>query len=689
MNRVRTAAALLSLTTACAGAPPVGDASSDQSSPMDSAADHGMIGEDVVGTDAAVVQDASADSAACPSGQARCGGECVDTQSSASHCGACGAACSPMQSCVMGMCQCPGAGEQLCSGACVDTRTSVVHCGRCNNACPGGQMCVAGTCRVDCALPNMLCTSGGMTVCDDLSTSVANCGTCGNACPAGANMTPRCNLGACSPGTCNAGFADCDANSATGCEVNTTNTVAHCGACRNACPTPPNAVATCAASTCGMGACNAGFDNCDGNAANGCEVNIRTSATHCGRCGNSCPGLANAIAGCVAGTCGIGACNVGFDNCDGNVANGCETPTSANAMNCGRCGNVCAPGQTCVAGTCATPTVFANTVGIPAVITGSAGCSMLLDTNADQLSVTDDDAVFVILRCAPGLMITRSIDGARTWSPLRLVAPTPTAATVRARSRNDVMVLLANGAAVDFTRSTDGGVSFPTMTRVASGFGSSGPGPALTITENGGSLYVTFSTMSTMGTIWRSTTLGSTWTAFGAVTYSGTNYCPDLFGFGASDLLVANEVDRQVFRSSTTLPSWAQIGVVSAMRSGFSDFAFGGTTMYATGAQSTIERATVSPMSVSANGSVNITASNNERSMDADAAGNLAFAVTAGSGAQVFNWRPSAPAIDGPVMFSTPAAATMVATGAIRTTRGSVTVVMTANGAYPFVRLFP
>lgn len=70
------------------------------------------------------------------------------------------------------------------------------------------------------------------------------------------------------------------------------------------------------------------------------------------------------------------------------------------------------------------------------------------------------------------------------------------------RSRNDVMVLLANGTSVDFTRSTDGGVSFPTMTRVGTGFGSSGPGPALTIAENGGSLYVTYSTTGPIGSIW-------------------------------------------------------------------------------------------------------------------------------------------------------------------------------------------
>ncbi len=32
-----------------------------------------------------------------------------------------------------------------------------------------------------------------------------------------------------------------------------------------------------------MGACNAGFADCDGNPANGCELNVRgTDVNHCG-----------------------------------------------------------------------------------------------------------------------------------------------------------------------------------------------------------------------------------------------------------------------------------------------------------------------------------------------------------------------------------------------------------------------
>ena len=36
-----------------------------------------------------------------------------------------------------------------------------------------------------------------------------------------------------------------------------------------------------------------GFADCDGDQANGCEVNLFTDAFNCGSCGTSCPGLSN------------------------------------------------------------------------------------------------------------------------------------------------------------------------------------------------------------------------------------------------------------------------------------------------------------------------------------------------------------------------------------------------------------
>ncbi|MDB4927985.1 MAG: Tryptophan synthase alpha chain, partial [Myxococcaceae bacterium] len=53
----------------------------------------------------------------------------------------------------------------------------------------------------------------------------------------------------------------------------------------------------CAAGACGV-ACGAGFADCDANPANGCEASTQTSALHCGACG----------AACASGVCGGGRC---------------------------------------------------------------------------------------------------------------------------------------------------------------------------------------------------------------------------------------------------------------------------------------------------------------------------------------------------------------------------------------------
>jgi hypothetical protein len=45
------------------------------------------------------------------------------------------------------------------------------------------------------------------------------------------------------------------------------------------------------------------------------------------------------------------SCNPGFASCDGNAANGCETPITTDT-NCGACGIACAPNAHCSRGLC-------------------------------------------------------------------------------------------------------------------------------------------------------------------------------------------------------------------------------------------------------------------------------------------------------------------------------------------------
>lgn len=87
------------------------------------------------------------------------------------------------------------------------------------------------------------------------------------------------------------------------------------------CPAPANATATCADGVCGF-ACDAGFADCDGDPANGCEADL-SSAETCGSCANDCT-VANGTGACGdGGVCAIASCDAGFIQC-GQACVTCE-----------------------------------------------------------------------------------------------------------------------------------------------------------------------------------------------------------------------------------------------------------------------------------------------------------------------------------------------------------------------------
>ena len=96
----------------------------------------------------------------------------------------------------------------------------------------------------------------------------------------------------------------------------------NCGACNVPCNLP-NATAVCSAGVCGLAACDADFADCDGNAANGCETPTAGGGCAC------TPGAQEACYTGAAGTENVGPCHGGtrtcnaagtaFGPCDGEV----------------------------------------------------------------------------------------------------------------------------------------------------------------------------------------------------------------------------------------------------------------------------------------------------------------------------------------------------------------------------------
>jgi hypothetical protein len=215
--------------------------------------------------------------------------------------------------------------------------------------------------------------------CYTLSSDPRHCGACGNACPARANSSPRCVQGGCGI-ACAAGWGDCDGNAANGCETNLLSSRSHCGFCGAACAAPPNAEGVCEGGRCQV-RCAAGFGDCDGDASNGCEHNVSNDPGNCGACLNRCPRPANALPTCAGGFCGR-ACNVGWGDCDGAPQNGCEVNLFSTRERCGSCGNACANGQQCRGGVCtrclASEQDFTNCGGL----VGTIVCDVDLDGDA-------------------------------------------------------------------------------------------------------------------------------------------------------------------------------------------------------------------------------------------------------------------------------------------------------------------
>lgn len=219
-----------------------------------------------------------------------CDGKCVSASDPALGCGS--ASCAPcvvphavatcsatgecsFSTCDNGFADCDvGSLSSDATGCETNVASDPAHCGACGISCTsasGSESCVAGQCQPNkCPANQGDCTGQG--TCTPLDT-LENCGFCGNACDfpdATGTCVPTPGGSYTCSFKCPAGFADCDALEPNGCETNTQYDVANCGACAVLCDTGPNSTPVCQNETC-YAACDTGYSDCDGNLANGCE----------------------------------------------------------------------------------------------------------------------------------------------------------------------------------------------------------------------------------------------------------------------------------------------------------------------------------------------------------------------------------------------------------------------------------
>ncbi len=299
---------------------------------------------------------------------------CETNTTTATHCGACGVACSVGARCEAGQCTPIDAGvrdvpqdaptpptdapivrdvsdarrDVSCvagfadcdndpRNGCEADLTSTTSCGTCGNGCGTGYSCVDGACR--CPPPRAVC--GG--VCTDTREDSMRCGALCTRCPTSSSCVDgQCVL------MCRSGLTRCPVSGGDTC-ANLNSDQYNCGACGRRC----DAGFMCMLSVCAP--CAAGTTWC-GDAC----VDVSSDRSHCGACGVPCPvAPSGLLVVCRAGTCTITNCEAGTADCDRNVANGCEVSLGS-SRHCGACGNQCMSGMTCTGSTptctCQSPT---------------------------------------------------------------------------------------------------------------------------------------------------------------------------------------------------------------------------------------------------------------------------------------------------------------------------------------------
>lgn len=132
---------------------------------------------------------------------------------------------------------------------------------------------------------------------------------------------------------------------ATDATSDATGDAADGGECSVSCPQRPNATVDCVNGTCVITSCDVGWDDCNDVLLDGCEVFVAGDTSNCGVCAKVCAGNNGTVA-CTSGTCLVSTCTSGYADCNSTGDDGCETSLQVPAT-CGSCNDACASGQLC------------------------------------------------------------------------------------------------------------------------------------------------------------------------------------------------------------------------------------------------------------------------------------------------------------------------------------------------------
>lgn len=229
----------------------------------------------------------------------------------------------------------------------------------CDEPCSTASQCASGNaCYAPACGTSQCCTYkkiSGTTVCTDGSCCVPTKGTC--ACGSTATIT------------CLSGFANCNGDLGDGCETQT-NSSSACGpSCTNCKVATAHADAKCdGGTTCDYNECAAGWADCDGNRANGCETSKLTSTGNCGGCGQACTAPSGGSPVCNNGSCDF-SCGGGLKKCGSECKQCCgdddcsSPPTRCDQGKCNASGTCEYSQKSCLVRDCYSPPACDDATG--------------------------------------------------------------------------------------------------------------------------------------------------------------------------------------------------------------------------------------------------------------------------------------------------------------------------------------